>query len=134
MSFDSFRGEQSIKWMSPPMWTHLSRKIDQLMATSFAHTIAPHTPIQDEACSFCFIHLHHAKDCPTVGQVFDISLEQVNAAFSRPSNDPYSNSYNPGWRNHLNFSWRAQAIENSALSQGLHNEAYPQSFVPSSNY
>ena len=24
---------------------------------------------------------------------------------SRPQNNPYSNTYNPGWRNHPNFSW-----------------------------
>ena len=23
----------------------------------------------------------------------------------RPRNDPYSNTYNPGWRNHTNFSY-----------------------------
>ncbi|XP_031120931.1 uncharacterized protein LOC116024170 [Ipomoea triloba] len=34
--------------------------------------------------------------------------EQANAMNSfnqRPRNDPYSNSYNPGWKNHPNFSW-----------------------------
>ena len=27
----------------------------------------------------------------------------------RPRNDPYSNNYNPGWRDHPNFRWRDQA-------------------------
>ena len=34
--------------------------------------------------------------------------EEVNAMNNfnpRPRNDPYSNTYNPGWRNHPNFSW-----------------------------
>ncbi|KAI3762946.1 hypothetical protein L1987_53391 [Smallanthus sonchifolius] len=26
---------------------------------------------------------------------------------NRPQNNPYSNTYNPGWRNHLNFSWKS---------------------------
>src|SRR5262249_48233221 len=26
-----------------------------------------------------------------------------------PHNNPYSNTYNPGWRNHPNFSWSNQA-------------------------
>ncbi|KAA3465597.1 integrase [Gossypium australe] len=26
----------------------------------------------------------------------------------RPQNNPYSNTYNPGWRNHPNFSWGGQ--------------------------
>jgi len=29
-------------------------------------------------------------------------LEYV--AFSRPANNPYSDYYDPGWRNHSNFS------------------------------
>ncbi|XP_031094188.1 uncharacterized protein LOC115998667 [Ipomoea triloba] len=36
------------------------------------------------------------------------NFEQANAMNSfnqRPRNDPYSNSYNPGWKNHPNFSW-----------------------------
>ncbi|KAG9446884.1 hypothetical protein H6P81_013012 [Aristolochia fimbriata] len=34
------------------------------------------------------------------------SLDQANyvSNFRRP-NDPYNNTYNPGWRNHPNFSW-----------------------------
>ncbi|KAG8491585.1 hypothetical protein CXB51_014659 [Gossypium anomalum] len=27
---------------------------------------------------------------------------------SRPQNNPYSNTYNAGWRNHPNFSWGGQ--------------------------
>jgi len=37
----------------------------------------------------------------------------------------YINTYNPGWRNHPNFSWRAQALGNSGPSLGLHNQAHP---------
>ncbi|KAI5312350.1 hypothetical protein L3X38_041523 [Prunus dulcis] len=33
-------------------------------------------------------------------------LEQANSLQARnPQNDPYSNTYNPGWRNHPNFRW-----------------------------
>jgi hypothetical protein len=54
--------------------------------------------------------------------------EQMNATFSRPRNDPHSNSYNPGWRNHPNFSWQAQANGNFAPQfNGLHNQAHSQS-------
>ena len=31
--------------------------------------------------------------------------EQVNVAFQKQSHDPYASTYNPGWRNHPNFSW-----------------------------
>nr|ABD63180.1 F7F22.15, related [Asparagus officinalis] len=29
----------------------------------------------------------------------------MNAAFQHPRNDPFSPTYNPGWRNHPNFAW-----------------------------
>jgi hypothetical protein len=103
----------------------LSRKLDQIMAASFAPTIAPHTPPPQEACSFCSNPSHQAKYCSIIRQFFEVPHEQVNVAFSRPVNDPYSHSYNPGWRNHPNFSWRAQAPWNSGPSVGLHNQAHP---------
>ena len=31
----------------------------------------------------------------------------------RPRNDPFSNTYNPGWRNHPNFSWSNNNNQNS---------------------
>jgi len=68
------------------------------------------------------------RDCPTIGQFSELSTEQANATFSRLGNDPYSNFYNLGWRNHPNFLWRAQANGNVAPQfNGLHNHAYPQS-------
>ncbi len=45
--------------------------------------------------------------------VFDhFDLELV--AFSRPVNNPYSDYYDPRWRNHHNFFWHDQATGNSA--------------------
>ncbi|CAL8993343.1 unnamed protein product [Prunus brigantina] len=44
-------------------------------------------------------------------------LEQANALQARnPNNDPYSNTYNPGWRNHPNFKWSNNS--NVQQSQG----------------
>ncbi|KAL4329855.1 hypothetical protein AHAS_Ahas13G0341800 [Arachis hypogaea] len=39
------------------------------------------------------------------------SSEQVNymgSSLRNPNNDPYSKTYNQGWRNHPNFGWRDQ--------------------------
>ena len=46
-----------------------------------------------------------AAECHSTYQ----GVEQVNAMQnfnSRPQNNPYSNTYNPSWRNHPNFSYR----------------------------
>jgi hypothetical protein len=76
-----------------PYMAILSRKMDQMMVAMVAY---PHMTTKHDPCSFCFSPMHRDTDrlCPR--QFFDIPNEHVNAAFSRPSNDPYLNSYNPG--------------------------------------
>lgn len=90
----------------------LSRKIDQLMAAGFVPTSSSHISPQQEPCSFCSSTMHHVRDYPTIGQFSELLIEQANATFARPGNDLYSNTYNLRWRNHPNFSWRAQASDN----------------------
>jgi uncharacterized coiled-coil protein SlyX len=97
----------------------ITKKLDQLM-TGFAPNAA-HINTQPEPCSFCSSTMHQVNNCPSAVNYIDISNEQVNAAFSRPGNDPYSNTYNPGWRSHPNFSWKGQNAENS--TSGPHNQA-----------
>ena len=51
------------------------------------------------------------------------SQDQANAI---AQNNPYSSTYNPGWRNHPNFSWSNP--NNSA------NPSHVQPFIPNPNY
>ena len=37
-------------------------------------------------------------------------------------NDPFSNTYNPGWRNHPNFSWRDQGANRQAPPPGFQQQ------------
>jgi hypothetical protein len=112
----------------------LSRKLDQLMAAGFAPTTS-HTSTPHEPCSFCSSLMHNTRDYPTVGQFSYMTNKQVNAAFSRPGNDQYSNSYNPGWRDNSKSSGRVQGVGNSApQSYGMHNQTYQHSNNFSSNY
>ncbi|KAI4332189.1 hypothetical protein L6164_017119 [Bauhinia variegata] len=56
------------------------------------------------SCDFCGGN-HSSGECPE--NMFDqSSQEQVNYLGNppRPQNDPFSNTYNLGWRNHPNFS------------------------------
>jgi hypothetical protein len=91
----------------------ITKKLDQLMTASLAPNAA-YISIQPKPCSFCSSTMHQVNKCPTIGNYTNVSNEQVNAAFSRLGNDPYSNTYNPGWRNHPNFSWKSSNAENSA--------------------
>jgi hypothetical protein len=110
----------------------ITKKLDQLMI-GFAPAVA-HINSQPEPCSFCSSTTHQVNKCPSAVNYTDISNEQVNAAFFRPGNDPYSNTYNPGWRNHPNFSWKGQNAENS--TSGPHNQAQSnrQPYNSSSTY
>ncbi|XP_073289108.1 uncharacterized protein [Primulina huaijiensis] len=50
---------------------------------------------------------HYVKDCQDSGPFYvneEAPVNQVGVQ-NRPRNDPYSNTYNPVWRQHPNFSW-----------------------------
>jgi len=111
----------------------INRKFDQLMMAGFAPHSA-HTNTQHSPCSFCLSPMHQVNDCPTAANFSDVSTEQVNAAFSHPGNDPYSNTYNPGWKNYPNFSWKAQVASNSVPEVYNQAQSNMQPYQPSSTY
>src|SRR5262249_54661330 len=74
------------------------------------------------ACDLCGANGHNSVDCQ-MGNPFAQSTEQINYAgnFNKvPQNNPYSNTYYPGWRNHPNFSWANQS--NHMPSPPMYNQ------------
>ncbi|KAK1429674.1 hypothetical protein QVD17_11888 [Tagetes erecta] len=73
----------------------LSTKFDQMQANRV-----------QGCCELCG-GPHMSSDCQA-GNMYD-SHEHVDFMGNqvRPQNNPYSNTYNPGWKNHPNFSWKA---------------------------
>ena len=62
-----------------------------------------------QLCLICKSTENGVQSCPTLPAVQDMFTEQANALGTYKqysSNSPYSNTYNSGWRNHLNLSWR----------------------------
>ena len=61
-----------------------------------------------DVCSNCAIFIHASSDCSCIVRS-DCVTKYVNKTqrFS-PTNNPYSNTYNHGWRNYPNFLWRSQ--------------------------
>ena len=51
---------------------------------------------------------HLIEDCPPPVDTAAALQEQINAVFQRARNDPYSQTYNAGWKNHPNFAWGNQ--------------------------
>jgi hypothetical protein len=55
-------------------------------------------------------------------------------SFQMPNHNPYSQTYNPGWRNHPNFSWKSEnnnAQTSQPSFQAHHNFQSSYGFVPS---
>jgi hypothetical protein len=54
----------------------------------------------------CASPMHQAQNCPSM--IVFSKMKQVNAVndYKKQSNGPYSETYNPRWRNHPNFSWK----------------------------
>ena len=60
-----------------------------------------------EPCLVCGGMGHLTQDCHTLSEMKGVYEEQCNAldTYKKPYG-PFSESYNPGWKNHPNFSWR----------------------------
>ncbi|GJW62742.1 uncharacterized protein Tco_0112077, partial [Tanacetum coccineum] len=71
-----------------------------------------------KACGICSVVGHPTDMCPTLQ---DSSPEQMNVVGGFPGPpqrkyDPFSNTYNPGWRDHPNFSYGSHIVKTLATS------------------
>ena len=97
-------------------------------------TLALHKPInavdtyQADVCGLCANQMHFTQNCPTLST--ENPIEEVNAfnEYKKPTSGPFSETYNPGWRNHPNFSWKQnQPLNqegNSTKSQNQYRPSY----------
>ena len=80
----------------------ITKRLDQ-MNVNAVNSSAP------SPCEICCSIEHITLNCQ-VGSPFFEDPNEVNYDQNfnpRPTNDPYSNTYNSGWKNHLNFSYRS---------------------------
>ena len=82
----------------------LSNKVDQLSHKLDQLLLGPSPAMQ--VCALCASPAHHVLQCPVAPQYPEFVQEQAQMAqnFARPAPNPFANTYNPGWRNHPNFS------------------------------
>ncbi|KAK8713279.1 hypothetical protein V6N13_148500 [Hibiscus sabdariffa] len=73
--------------------------------TNMLKNLQKPTDVRDAKALSCVLceGNHQANDCPTMNE----SASYVGN-YNRNANNPYSNTYNPGWRQHPNFSWGNQ--------------------------
>ncbi|XP_073295878.1 uncharacterized protein [Primulina huaijiensis] len=80
-----------------------------------------------KACGTCAMVGHSTDTCPTLQED---PTQQVNAIGGFPGQpqhryDPYSNSYNPRWKDHPNFSYRNQGGQQGYPQQNFHKNPSP---------
>src|ERR1044072_9047592 len=74
------------------------------------------------------------SDCVTCGGpnckeiCLETHSEEEVKAMGMTRNDPYSNTYNQGWRNHPNFSWKDQGQSSSGQRGDFQNQYPNQKF------
>ena len=69
----------------------------------------------EDSCIIFYDSTHSTVNCPNLPQVKGaIQIEQANALNyqRKPFNSPYSETYNPGWGKHPNFSWKNEGGQN----------------------
>jgi hypothetical protein len=103
--------------------------VKRLNALSLGKPIAAANAFSVESCSIYTSPIHQAQNCPSM-TVFS-KMEQVNAFnnFQKQLSGSYSESYNPGWRNHPNFSWKQNQYTNQGGAPHAQNQ-YPSGFRP----
>ena len=112
----SSRGRQGVKSKgmyevnlnggSPNQMAVVERKLDMIAKAMSTQNISPsQQATQLQVCAVCS-HFDYTTDtCPLYSFVDQEQANYVGQNDYPPKNNPYSNTYNLGWRNHPNFSW-----------------------------
>ena len=82
---------------------------------------------QADVYGLCTSPMHFAQNCLTLSTEY--LIEEVNAfnEYKKPTSGPFSKTYNPGWWNHPNFSWK----QNQPLNQGGNSTQAQNQYWPS---
>ncbi|CAN6686680.1 unnamed protein product [Malus baccata var. baccata] len=109
------------------MEKRLDAKFDTLLQRISGLQVAVQQPLQ-AACNICNMITHDFMSCPHRDVSPDFTVEQVNAFnnFQRPRYDPYSNFYNPGWRDHPNLKWDKEQHTRLQFQQQVQQPVAPK--------
>nr|GFB86744.1 hypothetical protein [Tanacetum cinerariifolium] len=101
--------------------SELSKKVDILLR-NLGKGVPNVSHVSHNACSMCADPSHSVNNCQNWGAP---SNEEVNGVYgNHPRNDPFSESYNPGWRNHPNFCWKDDDTYNRPNNTQQQNYGY----------
>ena len=82
---------------------NLTRKVEALALGIGMNSV---NQVQSKTCSICASPMHTTQMCPSAARYPDFFAEQANALniYEKPFASPFSEIYNPNWRNRPNFS------------------------------
>ena len=86
-------------------------------------------PMNNHVCEVCGVQGHFGNECSyNVQNSQNFQMEQAHVFQQRQQYNPYSNTYNPGWRDHPNFSYRNNNAQNlpSPNQQQQYQQSYQQ--------
>ena len=91
--------------------TQLTRRLELLDAREQNSVNQTNPPqMTNLSCTYYHALTHIFEECP-VYLAQQMLPDGMNRAFTRPNFNPYSKTYNPGWRNHPNFTWSQSGLE-----------------------
>ena len=91
----------------------LARMVEELEGKILQEAQAvTEVPLQAKLCFICQSTEHVGEQCPTIPAVREMFPDQANfvGQSKPPPNAPYSNTYNPNWGNHPNFSCKTNPL------------------------
>ncbi|KAL0431088.1 UNVERIFIED_CONTAM: hypothetical protein Sradi_0734800 [Sesamum radiatum] len=98
--------ERSVSMVNEVSTNNLADKLSEL--TVFMHQMAAGQRQEVTVCGICANPRHPTDACPSLQEGTMPNVNAVGGFPGKPQQryDPHSNFYNPGWRDHPNFSYR----------------------------
>ncbi|XP_073121145.1 uncharacterized protein [Henckelia pumila] len=103
----------------------IDQKLDSL--TSLLEKLVVGQAQQVKSCAICSIVGHPTDMCPTLQEDPTQQANSIGGFPGQPQRryDPYSNTYNPGWRDHPNFSYKNQGGQQGFPQQNYNKQPAP---------
>jgi hypothetical protein len=98
--------EVNLNCRSPSHMVAVDRKLDMIVKAMALQNISPSQQATPPQVCAIYSQFDQTTDtCPLYSSPDQEQANYVGQNNYPPKNNPYSNTYNPGWRNHPNFSW-----------------------------
>ncbi|KAL0439161.1 UNVERIFIED_CONTAM: hypothetical protein Slati_2399100 [Sesamum latifolium] len=112
-----YHTDRGVSMINEVNTNNLAEKLSEL--TIFVHQMAAEQRQETRVCGICSNSGHPTDECPSLQEGVMPDMNAVGGFPGQPQRkyDSFSNFYNPGWRNHLNFSYRNQGEQPRPRSQ-----------------